>query len=776
MKLNETKKLTALFTLTFSLVSYFSIAAPQANNDLGNGNEDQIITLLGVHSNDIANGGTLMISSIDIDATVAGNQSTFTSANGQWSVNYFSGNVTFVPDANFNGIETITYTIENSLGEESNSAQLSANLSPVNDVPFITNNFLSIIEDAGIQNGNILSNGDLDVDITTLQCNTTPLVAAINGTFTVTSNGNFTYNPNANFNGLDMVVISVCDQGLPLPALCAADTLYINVTSVNDSPLAVDDNAAVFENSISTILELANDSDIDNSLDVSSVALLYGPFHGTATILNGNVIYTPNINYSGLDSILYQVCDSAAPLTSICDQAYIHINVLSCDNNPAADCDGDGVNNADELADNTGVNDPCDYLTASQTMTYGSVWVSTDCDGDGYTNGIEFGMNTDLTNDCDFPNVAQNATPANNWISADCDGDGVTNGDEILNNTNALNSCDLYAVSITLTPSNGWLAADCDGDGVSNGVEITDNTNPTNGCSFVYDNITLAQSQLWSFLDCDGDGVENGDEIQDSTYYLSGCDYLASSVTLPQSSTWMNYDCDGDGVINQDEIWDGTNSQDGCSLVLANQTVATSTEWNNWDCDEDGVINATEVTDLTNLNDPCQFLATSVTLPVGSEFNNSDCDIDGLLNGYETTIGTNSFNPDTDGDGINDGQEVNDGSDPLDPCSPFATLTSCFVALIIPEGISPNADTHNDIFDIIGADHYPNNTLTIYNRFGTEVYSYGPGYTNQWNGTTNQSMTIGGDLLPNGTYFYIFDKFGEGKEEDAEKGYVYIKR
>jgi gliding motility-associated-like protein len=276
------------------------------------------------------------------------------------------------------------------------------------------------------------------------------------------------------------------------------------------------------------------------------------------------------------------------------------------------------------------------------------------------------------------------------------------------------------------------------------------------------------------FLDCDGDGVENGDELQDSTYYLSGCDYVASSVTLPQSSVWMGYDCDGDGVTNQIEVTDNTDPQNGCEFILANVNVTPSAQWNGWDCDEDGVTNANEVSDSTNLNNPCSFIASSITLTPGAEYTNADCDSDGLSNGAELTLTTDPFNPDTDGDGINDGQEVNQNSDALDPCDPFASLASCFVALIIPEGISPNGDGKNDVFEIVGADYYPNNKLTIFNRFGTEVYAYGPGYTNQWNGTSTGSMTIGSDGLPTGSYFYIFDKFGDGVE--FEKGYVYIKR
>lgn len=759
--------------LLFILVPASFFAQPVANNDNGTGNEDQVITVTAIQNNDVANASSLVLSSIDINPTLAGNQSSFTSANGQWSVDYFTGDVIFVPNAHFNGTESISYSIQNNLGQVSNLGQITVNLIAVNDAPITFSNYLSVSEDAGLQTGNVLSNGDYDVENALLSCNLIPVVNATNGTFTISANGAFTYVSNPDFYGTETIVVSVCDAGSPLPSACSNDTLFIDITPVNDAPVALNDAFTVGENSITTLNQLANDSDIDNPIDLSSVAILFGPVHGTATLLNGQIVYTPTVGYVGADSIFYQICDSAAPLTDICVQAWVHITVNPCALNPTADCDGDGVPNAIENADNTDPNNPCDYLTASQSLTYGSVWVNADCDGDGYTNGLELGMGFDFNSNCSFPFMAQNANPSSAWEALDCDGDGVTNGNEILSSTNGMDWCSFYAISISLIPAAGWDALDCDGDGVTNADELSNNTNPTNPCSLLPANITLTQNSLWFFLDCDGDGVQNADELQDSTYYLDVCNYLATSITMPQTSVWMNEDCDGDGVLNGDELTDNTDPQSGCEFIVSSQTVPTSAAWNAWDCDEDGVTNGTEVVDNTIIVDPCSFVASSITLPVGSLYNDTDCDSDGLTNGTEATLTTDPFNPDTDGDGINDGQEVNQGSNPLDPCDPLPALASCFKELIIPEGISPNGDNFNEAWTITGADYYPNNHLSIYNRFGTEVYHYGPGYTNQFVGKANAS-TLGGELLPEGTYFFLFDKMGDGS--DVQEGYLYIKR
>ena len=82
----------------------------------------------------------------------------------------------------------------------------------------------------------------------------------------------------------------------------------------------------------------------------------------------------------------------------------------------------------------------------------------------------------------------------------------------------------------------------------------------------------------------------------------------------------------------------------------------------------------------------------------------------------------------------------------------------------IPRGISPNGDGSNDEFDLTG---FGVTKLSIYNRYGREVYSFSGDYTKQWNGLTN-----GGEELPDGTYFYNIET-NDGK---SVTGWVYIIR
>ncbi|MFT6018473.1 MAG: gliding motility-associated-like protein/uncharacterized repeat protein (TIGR01451 family) [Flavobacteriales bacterium] len=82
-------------------------------------------------------------------------------------------------------------------------------------------------------------------------------------------------------------------------------------------------------------------------------------------------------------------------------------------------------------------------------------------------------------------------------------------------------------------------------------------------------------------------------------------------------------------------------------------------------------------------------------------------------------------------------------------------------------GFSPNGDAVNQYFTINGLQNFPNHTLSIFNRWGNQVYNT-KNYQNNWSGTFN----LGGVDLPDGTYFYLFDT-GTGEQRS---GYLQIHR
>ncbi|MEO4006059.1 gliding motility-associated C-terminal domain-containing protein [Flavobacterium sp. CAU 1735] len=83
---------------------------------------------------------------------------------------------------------------------------------------------------------------------------------------------------------------------------------------------------------------------------------------------------------------------------------------------------------------------------------------------------------------------------------------------------------------------------------------------------------------------------------------------------------------------------------------------------------------------------------------------------------------------------------------------------------MIPKGISPNNDGLNDTFDLTGMNIQE---LSIFNRYGREVYKFHGNYTNQWNGISDK-----GNELPDGTYFYAIVK----EDGTSVTGWVYINR
>ncbi|HWY97631.1 MAG TPA: gliding motility-associated C-terminal domain-containing protein, partial [Bacteroidia bacterium] len=103
-------------------------------------------------------------------------------------------------------------------------------------------------------------------------------------------------------------------------------------------------------------------------------------------------------------------------------------------------------------------------------------------------------------------------------------------------------------------------------------------------------------------------------------------------------------------------------------------------------------------------------------------------------------------------------------------CSTMDTVTIDIGTgkLVIYNGITPNGDGRNDTWVIDNIELYNNNSVSIYNRWGIEVWK-GDNYNNStvvWKGLNNS-----GQLLPDATYFYIIKTDGA-----TYKGWVQLTR
>ncbi|OIN58123.1 hypothetical protein BLX24_16510 [Arsenicibacter rosenii] len=117
-----------------------------------------------------------------------------------------------------------------------------------------------------------------------------------------------------------------------------------------------------------------------------------------------------------------------------------------------------------------------------------------------------------------------------------------------------------------------------------------------------------------------------------------------------------------------------------------------------------------------------------------------------------TDISTNGLVPD-----------VNGNRNPTDSNESEATplnLRISDVAVFIPEGFSPNGDGINDRFVIRGATGTVQ--LEVFNRWGHVVYK-SDNYQNDWDGTSNTGVNVGGNGVPDGTYFYRV-KLSDGRQ------------
>ncbi|MGB1316211.1 MAG: Ig-like domain-containing protein, partial [Chitinophagales bacterium] len=140
------------------------------------------------------------------------------------------------------------------------------------------------------------------------------------------------YEPFLNFNGVDSFEYYVCDDGVPTPILCDSAWVIVTVNPVNDLPVAINDYAITYENIPALIDVLANDYDIDpfGGINATSLMILVAPSNGTYVVnaTTGQITYTPNNNYIGLDSFSYIICDTGNPLPGLCDTAAVYIEVI----------------------------------------------------------------------------------------------------------------------------------------------------------------------------------------------------------------------------------------------------------------------------------------------------------------------------------------------------------------------------------------------------------------------------------------------------------------
>ncbi|MFP3364207.1 Ig-like domain-containing protein [Pseudoalteromonas sp. SIMBA_148] len=214
------------------------------------------------------------------------------------------GSFSYVPDANFNGVDQFQYQAIDSLGATSTATvTLVINSEPDNPVAqndayqFNKNKLFEVT----VQNGLLIN--DFDIEAGDLSVNTTAINATQNGELTLNADGSFTYQPDLGFIGVDSFTYSISNE----QGLTATAQVTLSESGVNTFPEANDDQYTLDEDSSASLLDvLANDTDADgDTITISNIENTAGE----ATIVAGKIQFTPPANFSGEIVLTYTITD-----------------------------------------------------------------------------------------------------------------------------------------------------------------------------------------------------------------------------------------------------------------------------------------------------------------------------------------------------------------------------------------------------------------------------------------------------------------------------------
>ena len=287
----------------------------------------------------------------------------YVSGTGVWTIGSLAKDVTRTLEitvtvkvgSNYTNTATITATEADPL-----PANNMASVTPViqNSAPVAVNNSYTTLEDTPLNvlaASGLLSN-DSDPDgntivVTLFSVNSTNYNAGqtaslIQGSLTINSNGSLTFTPVANFNGSLPVITYTISDG----SLTASATVNINITPVNDPPVAVADSYSSAEDTQLSVNAanglLKNDSDIDgDNISVTRFTINSTNYNagqtanfaqGSLTVLaDGSLTFMPVLNYHGIiTGITYTISDGL--LTA---SATLTLSVTAVNDPPVANPD-----------------------------------------------------------------------------------------------------------------------------------------------------------------------------------------------------------------------------------------------------------------------------------------------------------------------------------------------------------------------------------------------------------------------------------------------------
>lgn len=525
----------------------------------------------------------------------------------------------YTPNANYNGSDSFTFKANDGT-VDSNIGTVSITVTPVNDAPVASNQSVTTPEDTSVAITLVAT--DVDGDSLTYTVVTPPAHGTLSGT-----GANLTYTPNANYNGPDSFTFRANDG----TANSNVATVSINVTSVNDAPVASNQSVSTPEDTPRVITVVATDADGDSL----TYTIVSGPTNGTISGTGPNFTYTPNANYNGSDSFTFRANDGS--LNS--NVATVSITVTPVNDAP--------------VANNQSVTTPEDTPRAITL-------VGTDVDGDSLTYSIVSGpANGTLSGS----GANRTYTPNANFNGTDTftfrvnDGTVNSNVATVTITVTPVNDAPVsFAQSITTpedTARSGTLVAtDVDGDaltysivsGATNGTVVI--TNAATGAFTYTPNANYNGSDSFTFRANDGTLNSNVSTVSITVTPVNDApmafnDSITTNEDTPVAVVLTGFDIEGSALTYS--IVSGP-SNGTLSGTMPNLTYTPNTNYNGSDSFtyrvNDGSLNSNVATvsiTVVPVNDaPTWVTPTSITLntnmntPVSYTFQATDVDGDAI--------------------------------------------------------------------------------------------------------------------------------------------------
>ncbi|GAB3540816.1 Ig-like domain-containing protein [Spirosoma fluminis] len=307
---------TVSLTVNAVIVATTDLATTNANTPLS----------LSVLANDTRNG--LPASTTNVTVSVSSPP-----ANGTATANA-DGTITFNPAAGFSGPVSFTYTIcDIAQPGRCSSIPVSLTVSAV-----IATNPDQVTTPSGTPiSVSVLANDTrnaLPASITNVTVSLASQPA--NATAVVNLNGTITVTPVYAFYGVTSFSYTTCD--VDQPGQCSTNT--VTVTVLPSQPLPQNDFAQTFRNAGIFGNVLTNDQESAGLQLGASTTPVVSPTNGTVLITaTGSYTYTPNANFTGSDSFVYLVCNTAVECTTALVTIEVRDNAPNANDAPIAQND-----------------------------------------------------------------------------------------------------------------------------------------------------------------------------------------------------------------------------------------------------------------------------------------------------------------------------------------------------------------------------------------------------------------------------------------------------